>query len=267
MDVLTHNRKAWDSQVASANKWTVPVSSEQVDRARTGDWTVVLTPVATVPREWFGSLQGLSVLGLASAGGQQCPIMAAAGARVTLIDNSPEQLAQDRMVAERDGLDIECVHGDMADLCRFDDASFDLIFHPVSKLFVERVEPVWREAYRVLRPGGALLSGVCNPVMYMFDYEASKRGELIVRHALPYSDLTSISDEERRRLFGDDEPLVFGHTLTDQIGGQLAAGFVIAGFYEDSWETSEGENLLARYMPTFIATRAVKPVTKISPAA
>jgi hypothetical protein len=40
------------------------------------------------------------------AAGQQGPILAAAGARVTVLDNSPRQLSQDRMVAERDGLEI-----------------------------------------------------------------------------------------------------------------------------------------------------------------
>lgn len=48
---------------------------------------------------------------------------------------------------------------------------------------------------------------------------------------------------------------MFGHTLADQPGGQLAAGFVMAGFYEDA----NPAQLLATHMPTFMATRAVKP--------
>lgn len=258
MDVVTYNRKAWDSQVASANKWTVPVSSEDIARAREGDWKVVLTPVKPVPADWFPPMDDLRVLGLASGGGQQCPLFAAAGARVTVFDNSPKQLGQDRLVAERDGLDMRFEQGDMADLSRFDDGSFDLVFHPVSNVFAAEVEPVWREAYRVLRPGGTLLAGISNPVMYIFDYEPTKRGELVVRHSLPYSDIGSLPEDERKRLFGDD-PVEFGHTLDDQIGGQLRAGFALTGFFEDYWEDAEGETILAKYMPTFIATRAVKP--------
>ena len=257
MDVRAYNRSAWNHQVKSDNEWTRPVSSEAVARARAGDWQVVLTPLKPVPRAWFPELAGLRLLGLASAGGQQCPLFAAAGARVTVVDNSPAQLDQDRMVAARDGLEIVCIEGDMTDLSQLDDASFDLIFHPVSNCFVEDVLPVWREAYRVLRPGGVLLAGIGNPVIYIFDYPATQRGELVVRHSLPYSDLTSLTDAERQPFIDAGEPLSFGHTLDDQIGGQLAAGFVLTGFYEDYWSDSEP---LSRYMPTFIATRALKPI-------
>ena len=48
-------------------------------------------------------------------------------------------------------------------------------------------------------------------------------------------------------------PFEFGHTLTDQIQGQIEAGFVIAGFYED-----QGEELLDKFTDIFIATRALK---------
>ena len=63
---------------------------------------------------WRHSLRE-DVLCLASAGGQQAPIFAAAGAMVTSFDNSPVQLAKDELVADRDGLDIHLVQGDMAD--------------------------------------------------------------------------------------------------------------------------------------------------------
>src|SRR6266699_2456015 len=86
-------------------------------------------PTRPVPRALFPPLAGLDVLGLASGGGQQGPVLAAAGARVTVLDNSPRQLGQDRMVADRDGLSLTTVEGDMASL-PFEDASFDLIFHP-----------------------------------------------------------------------------------------------------------------------------------------
>src|SRR5690606_7312110 len=114
------------------------------------------------PKQWFGTLKGKDVLCLASGGGQQVPILAAAGGRVTSFDNSEEQLSRDRAVAEREGLGVETVQGDMADLSVFPDASFDLVFHPASNLFIPDVNPVWRECFRVLRPGGRLLSGFLN---------------------------------------------------------------------------------------------------------
>jgi SAM-dependent methyltransferase len=254
-DVLHYNRQTWNRQVARGNPWTVPVSSETIARAPYGDWSIVLTPTKPVPSEWFPLLVGLDVLCLASGGGQQAPIIAAAGANVTVFDNSPAQLAQDRLVADRDGLMIETVQGDMADLCVFPDARFDLIIHPVSNVLIPDVKPVWREAFQVLKPGGVLLSGFMNPVHFLFDFFALERGEFRVAHRIPYSDRDSLTEEDRARLAEQDAPLEFGHTLADQVGGQIAAGFTLTGFYEDI----DLDTILGKYIATYIATRAVKP--------
>lgn len=255
MDITQYNREAWDREVRAGNPWTQPVASDVIEAARRGDWQVLLTPTKPVPRDWFGALKEQDVLCLASGGGQQGPVLAAAGARVVVLDNSPAQLAQDRLVAVREGLEIRLELGLMDDLSRFPDSTFDLIVHPVSNLFVPNVRPVWREAFRVLRPGGALLAGFGNPVQYLFDEAEADQGMFVVRHALPYSDLTSLSREALNEYVKKGEPLEFGHSLDDQIGGQLDAGFVITGFYEDRWP----EHPLDKYVPIFMATRAVKP--------
>ena len=255
VDILAHNRAAWDREVEQGGEWTIPVSAETVAAARRGEWEIYLTESKPVPRAWFpADLKGVNVLCLASGGGQQGPILAAAGAQVTVFDNSPKQLAQDRWVAERDGLEITTVQGDMADLSILSDESFDLIVHPPSNCFVPDVRPVWREAYRVLRRGGQLLAGFMNPIEFTFDYELFEQGVFEVRHALPYSDLDNLTDEERQQP-DSTETLEFSHTLEDQIGGQLEAGFVLTGFYEDY----RANHPVAKYMPSYIATRALKP--------
>jgi SAM-dependent methyltransferase len=255
MDIREYNRAAWDNEVSRENVWTVPVSAEVIAAARLGEWEVLLTETKPVPREWFPDLKSLDVLCLASGGGQQAPILAAAGASVTVFDNSSKQLEQDRKVAERDALELVTIEGDMTDLSVFDDESFDLIFHPCSNLFVADVHPVWQEAFRVLRGGGSLLAGFLNPVLFLFDHRLAERGVLQVRHQLPYSDLSSLSKEECRQFIEKGEPLEFGHTLEDQIGGQTRAGFFIIDFYEDRHRTHPA----AQFTPTYIATRAIKP--------
>ncbi|MBN1399597.1 MAG: class I SAM-dependent methyltransferase [Anaerolineae bacterium] len=258
MDVRATNRHAWDRQVELGNIWTVPVGPEVIAAAHQGRWEIYLTPIKPVPRAWFPDLHGLEVLCLASGGGQQGPILAAAGARVTVFDNSPRQLAQDRLVAEREGLEIATIEGDMADLSALEDGRYGLIVHPVSNCFAPAVRPVWREAYRVLRPGGALLAGFNNPDTFIFDWGLIEReGRLEVRHALPYSDLASLTPEERRQYEEKGQPLEFSHTLEDQIGGQLEAGFVLTGLYEDRNPPADWDPLSA-YMPFYIATRALK---------
>ncbi len=253
-EIRRHNAQAWDKAVKRGSRWTKPVSPEAVAAARRGEWQILLTPSRPVPRSWFPPLEGADVLCLAGGGGQQGPILAAAGARVTVFDNSPQQLVQDRFVARREGLTLTTVEGDMCDLSVFEDASFDLIVHPTSNLFTPDVRPVWREAHRVLRKGGVLLAGFCNPVLYLFDQDLADQGVFQVRHRLPYSDLTSLSESERNVYIGEGQPLEFGHTLTDQIGGQLDAGFVLTGFYEDIWPGTP----INEFTPTHIATRSVK---------
>jgi SAM-dependent methyltransferase len=258
MDIRNYNRQAWDYQVENENPWTLPVDAQTVAEAREGRWEIILTPTIPVPRDWFPPLKGADVLCLASGGGQQGPVLAAAGARVTVYDNSPRQLAQDRMVAEREGLSITTIEGDMRDLSALEDASFDLIVHPVSNVFVPEVRPVWREAFRVLRPGGALLAGFANPDNYIFDLEkVDNEGVVEVRFSLPYSDIEHLDEAAQQRLMDSGRPFEFSHTWDDQIGGQLEAGFVLTGFYMDHFPKEEDP--LSRYMDTFVATRAVKP--------
>ncbi len=260
MDILKHNSEAWDKESAAGGPWSIPVSAEVIAAAREGVWSVGLTVGKRVPVEWFPALKGLDILALASSGGQQAPILAAAGANVTVLDNSAEQLSKDRLVAERESLSMRLEKGDMADLSRFADESFDLIFHPCSNCFASDVRPVWREAFRVLRRGGALLAGFFNPIFYVVDKELDGQGIIKLRHRLPYSDVTSISEDERQALIQKrvkEETLEFGHTLDDQIGGQLEAGFLLAGFFENYW--NDEATTLNKYLPVYLNTRAIKP--------
>ncbi len=256
MDAIQYNRQAWNKEVAKKNKWTVPVSSDVIARARKGDWEVILTPTKPVPREWFGDLKGRSLLGLASGGGQQGPVLSAAGAEVTIFDLSPAQLEQDRMVAEREGLSLKTTLGDMRDLSVYKDASFDLIFHPCSNCFAPEILSVWRECFRVLKPGGALLAGFTNPVSFLVDPELDLKGIAQLKYSMPYSDFTSLSEEERARYTSKDEPMVFAHSLQDQIAGQLNAGLVLTDLFEDSWGSSGGS--IDKHLPCYLATRAIK---------
>lgn len=257
MNIVDHNREAWNRQVERGNPWTLPVSADAIARARAGDWSIILTPNIPIPRTWYPPIAGCKTLCLASGGGQQCPILAAAGATVTVFDNSPAQLARDRQLSDEHGLNITTVQGDMADLSAFPDASFDLIVHPVSNVFVPDVRPVWREATRVLQKGGILLAGFNNPVLYLFDTDAADRGELIVRYNLPYSDLRDLPADKREDLIRRQIPLEFSHTLQDQIGGQCDAGLAITAMFEDH-DRPDSPHALSRRMPLYIATRAIK---------
>ena len=257
VDVIEHNRAAWNRESAGGGEWSRPVTAEVVAAARAGAWSVVLTPTKPVPAAWFGDPRGKDVLCLASGGGQQAPVLAAAGATVVSYDLSEEQLAQDRAVAEREGLALHCVRGDMADLAVLPSKGFDLVFHPVSNVFVPDVMPVRRECHRVLRSGGRLLAGMLNPCFFLFDHdEAERGGALLATYPQPYAEPDSLSGDALRRRRERGGPAEFGHSLEAQTGGQAAAGLAVVGLYEEPW-TPEATPL-ARFFAGAFATLAVK---------
>ena len=255
MDIRSYNKEAWNREVEGGeSRWTKPFDPEIITKARKGEFSIVLTENIPVPQRWFPPLKGVDVLCLASGGGQQGPVLAAVGANVTVFDNSPAQLKQDQLVAEREGLALKTIEGDAADLSMFADESFDLVFNPCSTVFMQDVRAVWKECSRVLRPGGILMTGSMNPVHYIFDLFKMDEGVLEVTHQIPYSDLTSIPQEDLDEQLEKGLPVEFGHSLTDLLGGQLDAGFAITDMYEDYML----ESPLHNYHPSYIATRAMK---------
>ena len=245
------NSETIDRWVKEGWEWGVPIDHETFVKAQNGEWDVVLTPTKPVPHAWFGALSGKKVLGLAGGGGQQMPIFAACGAICTVLDYSEAQLNSERLVAKREGYAIEIVKADMTKPLPFADGSFDLIFHPVSNCYVREVRPIFRECFRILKPGGALLAGLDNGVNFLFDGE----DETQVVNSFPFDPLKNPAQMEQ--LSRTDSGVQFSHTLEEQIGGQLEAGFQLKALYED---TNGSGRLHELHIPCFLATYAEKPV-------
>ena len=229
-------------------EWGQPISHQTYQDALHGRWEVYLTPTKPVPHAWFGELAGKRVLGLASGGGQQIPIFSALGARCTVLDYSPRQCESERLVAEREGYQVTVVQADMTRPLPFDDETFDLIFHPVSNCYVEDVRPIFWECCRVLKKGGLFLGGYDIGINYAFDDDEER-----IAYSLPFNPLKDEALYEAS--LRNDWGIQFSHTLEEQLGGQLQAGFRLTDLYED---TNGQGNLHRHNIPSFIATRCVK---------
>jgi SAM-dependent methyltransferase len=250
-DYTEVNAQTIDRWVEAGWEWGRPLSPEDFANIKTGSWGIYLSPQRVLPREWLLPLEGKEVLGLAAGGAQQMPVLAALGARCTVLDYSERQLASERLVAQREGYAITVIRGDMTKALPFPAGSFDLIVHPVSNCYVEDVRHVWRECFRVLRPGGSLLAGMDNGLNFLF--EDLEKGPLLVVNKLPVNPLR---DPARyAQALQENDGIQFSHSLEEQLGGQLEAGFVLTGLYEDR----DRGALLAEYAPQYLVTRAVKP--------
>jgi ubiquinone/menaquinone biosynthesis C-methylase UbiE len=229
--------------------WGIPIDHETYIQAKKGNFDVVLTPTKAVPKHWFPEFKNLKILGLASGGGQQMPIFAALGANVTVIDISDEQLKSEYMVQQREGYNIDIIKADMTQRFPFEDETFDLIFHPVSNVYVKDVLHVFNECARVLKKDGILLSGLDNGINFIIDEETQSS----IIHELPFDPLSNPKHYEYCQK--TDSGMQFSHTLEDQIGAQLKAGFEILDIYEDT----NGEGRLHELnIPTYFATKSRK---------
>ena len=100
----------------------------------------------------------------------------------------------------------------------------------------------------MLKKDGILLCGLDIGINYIVD----EQGERIV-NGLPFNPL---KDEELYRLsIQNNDSIQFSHTLEEQIGGQLQAGFILTDLYEDT----NGEGRLHElHIPSFVSTKSIK---------
>lgn len=242
------NKETIDKWVEQGWEWAKSISHEEYLNAKSGIWDVLLTPTIPVPHHWIGHLKDKKVLGLASGGGQQIPIFTALGAECSVIDYSSKQIESELRIAEREGYKVDTIEGDMTKVLPYDDETFDIVFHPVSNCYVEVVQHVFNEAYRVLKKCGLFLAGLNNEINYMVDDDEK---EIVWK--MPFNPLDD--EKARQHLIEKDCGMQFSHNMTEQIGGQLKAGFTLFDLYED---TNGYGRLHERNIKTCIATKSVK---------
>ena len=230
-----------DDLVDQNVRWSCCICDEDMLNAKNGNIDLHLMCTKTIPDDWFpASLKGLKVLCLAGAGGQQAPLLAAAGADVTVIDLSKKMLERDRMMAEKYNLDLNLIHGNMCDMSFFSDTMFDLIINPPSLMYVPDVSIVYQECHRILKRNGIFIIAAPAPVNYLCEF-MQEGNYYKACNRMPYK-----SYEHD----GQGDWIEFGHTMETYLGGLLLSGFVINGYLEEQMED---------ITDLMFVTRAVKP--------
>jgi len=217
--IQQHNRNAWDALVRKQQIFTRPAPDDQLH-----------DPLGTVDKAgWLGGdITGKRVLCLAAGGGSQSILYAAAGAEVTVVDISPEQLVLDRQAAAERGLRVRTVEASMDDLSALADAQFEIIIHPVSTCYVPDVRPVFREAARVMVTGGLYISQHKTPQSLQASQKPGARSYELLEPYYRSGPLPPVVGSRLR----EEGTLEFLHKWEDILGGICRAGFVIEDLIE-----------------------------------
>lgn len=255
-DYIKFNQERWNNVSRNkGNSFTIPLTTEEYKEAIENELDVSLTIGKSVPLEWFEKAKGTKLLGLACGGGQQGPIFAGKGYDTTIMDYSEEQLQKDRMVAQREQIELNTIQADMTQPFPFDSETFDIIFCPVSNAYIQDLENMYIESYRVLKPGGLLMVGYMNPWIYMYDGDDVwdyPDKELMLKYSLPYNSVEL--EKEGKVVINPEYGYEFSHTLETQIGNQLKAGFVMVDFYE----SKDFRNRLSKFGSDYLANLCLK---------
>jgi SAM-dependent methyltransferase len=217
--VREQNRRAWNALVLKKQRFTTPSPDDDLR-----------DPLAKCDGlGWLGgSVAGKRLLCLAAGGGRQSAMYAAAGAKVTVVDLSPEMLALDRQVAAERGLDIRLIEASMDDLGALETADFDIVIQPVSTCYVPDVLAVYREVARVTAAGGMYISQHKQPASLQAAVEPSPRGYELTEPYFRSGPLPSVVGSLHR----EEGTLEFLHRWEELVGGMCRAGFVIEDLVE-----------------------------------
>lgn len=211
-----------DNLVINQADWTACATKSELDAAREGKIILHFWD-KEIPEEWLNDMKGKRVLCLAGAGGLQAPILACAGAKVSVIDISNKMLEKDIEIAKRENLEIKIFKGNMCDLSVFEDGTFDYILNPPSLMYVPDLSVVFKECYRVLAKGGILIIMAPSPNNYLCDWVNDENGGYYkAMHKMPWYS----KDHD------DSDWIEYGHSMEAYLGGLIQCGFELNGYIE-----------------------------------
>lgn len=210
-----HNKAAWDRLAIIGDRLAKP--------AREIDFE---NPLKSVDGPgWLGdSIEGKRTLCLAAGGGRQGPIYAAAGAEVTVVDISPAMLELDRAVARERKMKLTTIEASMDFLPMLDNATFDIIIHPVSTCYVPDIAKVYAEVARLLVDDGIYISQHKQPSSLQASIQDKGRG---YRLEHPYYGKEPLPPEPEANFIREQGTLEYVHRWEEILGSMCRSGMMI----------------------------------------
>jgi SAM-dependent methyltransferase len=238
--ILEHNRKAWDNRATQGQRFARPATDEDFQQ-----------PLKTMDGPgWLGDVANRHVLCLAAGGGRHGPLLASAGAQVTVVDLSPVMLALDREVATARGLRVETVEASIDDLSPLPDAAFDIVIQPVSTCYVPDIRRAYSEVARVTRAGGLYSSRHKQPTSLQVGLAPMPAGFVV---AEPYFLNGPLSPPRQAGPHREQGTMEFLHRWADLLGGLCQSGFVLEDVLEPKFGDPSAKPGSFEYRGHFVA--------------
>ncbi len=240
-EIIKQNQVKWDELSRRKSPYSRPRLDLTMAKAKT--W------LHKEAYRW-DTLKGKKILCLASGGGQQSIGFALLGAKVTVVDFSIEQLNKDKLAAGKFDKSLRLIQSDMQDLSMLDNAEFDLIFQSYSINFIPKVDKVFNEVARILKPNGIYDLMFHNPFVHG-SWKDSNEGSRWAISELwrgkgyplwqPYKDGSPVKTEDANWNFSNNKqevismkgPQGFRHTLSTIVNSLIYREFEILNIREE----------------------------------
>jgi len=240
------NRACWNSW---AERWSKQTEESDLWRVCVKDPSVVFS---ANEMRYLNDVRHKEVCVLGSGDNEAVFALTGMGALVTSVDISERQLAVARERAETLDLRIRFIRADVTDLSGIDDSTFDFVYTGGHmSVWISDIERYYREAVRILKPGGYFMIDDYHPVRRMWHESDSPEPRNRYFHRGPY-------------VYSTDEENVqyeFHWTVSDHIQAVIHAGCIIEAVEEHGEDdpVKEYEKWVPASLPHYLLIRGRKP--------
>lgn len=122
----------------------------------------------------IGNVKGKKILEVGCGGGQCSVAFAKQGAICSGIDISKEQLKYAELLAKKNKVKINFIHGTYQKLDKFKSANFDIVFSAFAFQYCPNISKLFKQIYRILKKNGIFVFSLNHPFYDTLDVKTFK---------------------------------------------------------------------------------------------